>query len=210
MKILGIYEIKIGANVMNYLVTENMLGSDKDRVYRCYDLKGSTFGRNTKLTDEEIEKGSGSKPLKDEDFMNLYHDQDSHINCIAKTKKDSLVERMKKDSELLRDHNLIDYSVLMFQIDRKKAVVQKKLNIKQQMFKKLVLDRASSKFSIVMNERTESDFDFLQTAYHKNIVDRKRTGVLPSKYRNNSLAVIEEFDDSQFDRTMSTAEVPAR
>ena len=117
---------------------------------------------------------------------------------------------MQKDSELLRDHNLIDYSVLMFQIDRKKAVVQKKLNIKQLMFKKLVLDRASSKFSVEMNERTQSDFDFLQTAYHENIDDRRKTGELPSKYRNNSLAVIEEFDDSQFDRSVSTAEVPAR
>ena len=50
MKILGLYEIQIGANVMTFLVTENMLGSDKDRIYRCYDLKGSTFGRHTKLT----------------------------------------------------------------------------------------------------------------------------------------------------------------
>lgn len=83
MKIFGMYEIKINDNQgMTFLITENMLGQEKDRIYRCYDLKGSMFGRNEKINDWEIQNGSGTKPLKDENFIELYK-SDERGNQIA-------------------------------------------------------------------------------------------------------------------------------
>ena len=52
MKILGVYEMVIGeSEPIKFLITENMVGNDKDRIYRCFDLKGSLYGRFEKIND---------------------------------------------------------------------------------------------------------------------------------------------------------------
>jgi len=43
----------------------------KGMVKRCFDLKGSLHGRYTKLTEEEMSKGSGMKTLKDKNFIDM-------------------------------------------------------------------------------------------------------------------------------------------
>ena len=53
MKILGVYEMIIGeSEPMKFLITENMVGVNKDRIYRTFDLKGSLYGRLEKISDE--------------------------------------------------------------------------------------------------------------------------------------------------------------
>jgi hypothetical protein len=52
-KILGMYKIKIGSSEpINFIITENMIGNDKNRVIRTFDLKGSLHGRYEKITSE--------------------------------------------------------------------------------------------------------------------------------------------------------------
>ena len=34
-----------------FLITENMVGLDSERIHRCFDLKGSKYGRLEKITD---------------------------------------------------------------------------------------------------------------------------------------------------------------
>mmetsp|Transcript_29497 Transcript_29497/g.44828 ORF Transcript_29497/g.44828 Transcript_29497/m.44828 type:complete len:80 (+) Transcript_29497:1594-1833(+) len=70
MKLLGIFEVRIGdQKELTFLLTENMVGKDASRVFRCFDLKGSLYGRYVKLKHHEIKNGSGLKPLKDKNLL---------------------------------------------------------------------------------------------------------------------------------------------
>ena len=40
-------------------------------VKRCFDLKGSKLGRETKMKDEELIAGTGMKVLKEENLLHL-------------------------------------------------------------------------------------------------------------------------------------------
>ena len=46
-----------------------MIGEDFQLVKNCYDLKGSTYGRITEVSEEEKMNGSGVKVLKDLNFI---------------------------------------------------------------------------------------------------------------------------------------------
>lgn len=66
MKILGVYEMVIGdSEPMRFLITENMVGLDSERIHRCFDLKGSLYGRYERIAVEEMREGTGLKVLKD-------------------------------------------------------------------------------------------------------------------------------------------------
>ena len=72
MKIYGIYEIVIGtSDPVIFLITENMVGLDKDRITRSFDLKGSILGRYEKVTEEELKNGTGLRVLKDQNLLGL-------------------------------------------------------------------------------------------------------------------------------------------
>ena len=72
MKILGVYEMVIGeSEPIKFLITENMVNQDKERIYRCFDLKGSLYGRLEKITDEEMMQGTGLKVLKDQNLISI-------------------------------------------------------------------------------------------------------------------------------------------
>ena len=55
-----------------FLVTENMVRYDNYRIIRCFDLKGSSYGRETNITEKEKKEGTGMKCLKDKNFIDIY------------------------------------------------------------------------------------------------------------------------------------------
>lgn len=69
---LGVYEVKLQDQMpIFFFVTENQIGRDLENVKRCYDLKGSTFRRLTKLPDDVKEDAdTGLMVLKDQNFAN--------------------------------------------------------------------------------------------------------------------------------------------
>jgi len=69
-RILGVFEVQVEElPPMQFFITENMLGNDFTAIKRCYDLKGSTFERNTDLDLlQEITGETGLKVLKDINF----------------------------------------------------------------------------------------------------------------------------------------------
>jgi hypothetical protein len=72
MRIFGVYEMQIGDHTkISFILTDNMVGLDHDRVLRCFDLKGSILGRLEHVSDEKMLEGTGLKPLKDQNFLNL-------------------------------------------------------------------------------------------------------------------------------------------
>lgn len=124
MKILGVFEMQIGqSEKMKFILTDNMVGLDKDRIQRCFDLKGSLHGRLEKVTDQEFEQGTGLRPLKDINFMQMKNSEPNAKSIyIEETKRNMLLEQMHKDSMFLCKHALIDYSVFLLQVDREKML----------------------------------------------------------------------------------------
>ena len=118
MKIFGIFELELGPNrFVDFLITENMIRQDFPRIFRCFDLKGSTYGRETKMEIGESKNGSGLKTLKDKNFIKIFKEGIE----IDPSEKMALFSQMQRDSELLKKNNLIDYSVFLIQVDMQKA-----------------------------------------------------------------------------------------
>ena len=78
MKFLGMYQIQFkGAAPIYFILTENMVGLDKNRISRTFDLKGSTHGRIEKVDQVQFQKGqTGLKTLKDLNLLELNKDNE--------------------------------------------------------------------------------------------------------------------------------------
>ena len=58
MKFLGMYQIQFEeASPIYFIITENMVGLDKNRIARTFDLKGSTHGRIEKVESDKLLRG---------------------------------------------------------------------------------------------------------------------------------------------------------
>lgn len=65
-KYLGIYEVSVNNHKkIRLFVTENLFGDDFDDTRRCFDLKGSLYGRTNKTTGNDC-----YEVLKDQNFLN--------------------------------------------------------------------------------------------------------------------------------------------
>ena len=56
---------------VTFVIMDNLIGQDFMNIKRIYDLKGSTLGRRTKLTEKEKKEETGLKVLKDLDFLEI-------------------------------------------------------------------------------------------------------------------------------------------
>jgi hypothetical protein len=66
MKFYGLYSIQIDSmQEISFILTDNMIGQDQQKVFRSFDLKGSTQGRIEKVSVSDLRKGTGMKVLKD-------------------------------------------------------------------------------------------------------------------------------------------------
>lgn len=115
-RLLGVYQVRAKKQTpMTFFITENMIGFDFKSINRCWDLKGSLHQRKTALSlDEEITGTSGFNVLKDLNLLEV-----SGKASLEKRAKPNLMQRIQKDTELLRSHGLIDYSLFLVEVDRK-------------------------------------------------------------------------------------------
>lgn len=118
-KCYGVFSLKIDNenDEYHFIVMRNVSGYPKAYVEREYDIKGSTFDREvlrgvTGLTVANL-KGRGT--LKDTDFFKY----EKRIE-IAPELATQLVAQMEKDGRFFCELGLIDYSLMVFVIDRKK------------------------------------------------------------------------------------------
>ena len=70
---LGVYKVKLQMmdTHVTFVIMDSLIGEEYRRIERLYDLKGSTHGRETKLTPEQERDGSGLKTLKDLNFKGM-------------------------------------------------------------------------------------------------------------------------------------------
>ena len=115
-KIYGIYTFErrdIKDQSTSILLMRNIAACPRQYVLRTYDLKGSTFDREVlrKKPDVELNKVT----LKDIDFLNLER------NIYIEEKFKPLIhEILEQDAEFFKIRKLIDFSLIVFKINKKK------------------------------------------------------------------------------------------
>ena len=115
-KIYGIYTFErkdVKDQKFSILLMRNIAAVPRKYVLRTYDLKGSTFDREVlkNKPDAELNKAT----LKDLDFLKL----ERKIFIEDKLRK-RLHNILQKDSEFFKNHELIDYSLIVFKIDKRR------------------------------------------------------------------------------------------
>ena len=128
-KCYGVFSLKIDNenDEYHFIVMRNVSGFPRDYVEREFDIKGSTFDREVLrnargLTLADL-KGRGT--LKDTDFFKY----EKKLEIAPETGQE-LVEQLKKDGNFFRDLGLIDYSLMVFVVDKKRYEAEGNKEIK--------------------------------------------------------------------------------
>ena len=108
-RLYGMYNLNVNQGKDNILiiVMRNVNGDFKDNIISKYDLKGSSFKRKSAFDIEKID----IKTMKDNNF-----DEIEHKIFLSKESSEKLRQICKKDSEFLRDMELMDYSLFLIKI----------------------------------------------------------------------------------------------
>ena len=109
-RLYGMYNLNVNQGKDNILiiVMRNVIGDFQDNVIAKFDLKGSSFKRKSNFDVEKIDE----KTMKDNNF-----DEIEHKIFLGKESSDKLRTICKKDSEFLRDMELMDYSLFLIKIN---------------------------------------------------------------------------------------------
>ena len=108
-RLYGMYNLNVNQGKDNILiiVMRNVTGDFQDNIIAKFDLKGSSFKRKSAFDIEKIDE----KTMKDNNF-----DEIEHRIFLSKESSDKLRKICKKDSEFLRDMELMDYSLFLIKI----------------------------------------------------------------------------------------------
>ncbi|CAI4058515.1 1-phosphatidylinositol-4-phosphate 5-kinase SKDI_04G4270 [Saccharomyces kudriavzevii IFO 1802] len=110
------FQNKIKHRKIYFLVMNNLFPPHLD-IHITYDLKGSTWGRFTKLDKERLAKDRSYRPvMKDLNWL-----QEGQKIKFGPLKKKTFLTQLKKDVELLAKLNTMDYSLLIGVHDITKA-----------------------------------------------------------------------------------------
>ena len=152
-RLYGMYNLNVNQGKDNILiiVMRNVIGDFQDNIIAKFDLKGSSFKRKSKFEIEKID----IKTMKDNNF-----DEIEHKIFLSKESSDKLRKICKKDSEFLRDMELMDYSLFLIKISLPKKEMEDifgNLIIQNQMqaSNKLLIDNEEEKNNTV-NDNIEN------------------------------------------------------
>ena len=108
-RLYGMYNLNVNQGKDNILiiVMRNVNGDFQDNIIAKFDLKGSSFKRKSAFDIEKIDE----KTMKDNNF-----DEIEHKIFLSKESSEKLRNICKKDSEFLRDMELMDYSLFLIKI----------------------------------------------------------------------------------------------
>ena len=106
-KIYGLYTITYARAEVTFILMENSIPSN-NVIYK-FDLKGSTFGRNTDKLFDNIH----TKTLKDNDFIIIQKRNKEPLVQLSPDDIYYIMNVIKEDTYLLTKANLMDYSLLI-------------------------------------------------------------------------------------------------
>ena len=120
-RICGIYKVEIPSmdQVLNLIIMKSVCPLESKYVDRKFDMKGSTHDRQVlkdiEYTNLDLVK---SRILKDSDFVNLNESMN-----VSREDKLRLLSTLKEDAEFLWKEGLIDYSIVLFYVDRRRYLM---------------------------------------------------------------------------------------
>lgn len=91
----------------------------KEKIIERYDIKGSTYGRTNRSQNPDATK-------KDLDFINNYPKGILFENANERNK---VVQNLRKDANFLKEHEILDYSILVGIYRREKNLLDDILHI---------------------------------------------------------------------------------
>ena len=109
----GLHRVKMpmfsgGTRVVHFVVMNNLFPPHRD-IHLKFDLKGSTWGRVTRISPEETKLGELSKyTLKDINWLEMHEQLKFGPN-----KRNAFLQQLEKDVALLQKVNVMDYSLLL-------------------------------------------------------------------------------------------------
>ena len=116
VKICGLYNFEAmnQSPLDSYvMLMRNIAMYPRKYIERTFDLKGSTYSRE--VLKKNKDKDPSKCTLKDVDFLKL----EKKI-FIENDKKEKLINALQNDVDFFEKHNIIDYSLLVFKINKKK------------------------------------------------------------------------------------------
>ena len=102
VRLYGLYQVQLAweQKYISVIVMENIFHSlQRLKIHEKYDLKGSTVKRETRR------KSKGAAVLKDLDLQNKVY--------VGPENKVALLQQLRKDTEFLARHHIMDYSLLL-------------------------------------------------------------------------------------------------
>eukprot|EP00736_Rhodelphis_marinus_P009012 Rmarinus@m.17012 len=105
-RLVGLFKLNLGkkpSNICRLVVMCNVFNTNK-QIHERYDLKGSQVGRTVGRENQ----GKEGLVFKDLDFLEMK----GCVELSADT-KDRIMTQMRRDVDFLRDHCIIDYSLLL-------------------------------------------------------------------------------------------------
>lgn len=118
-RIYGLYSIKTNIfGTLDIIVMQNTARLvNKHAEILKFDLKGSLVNRLTTLGPKDLRfwryQLKYKNCLKDKNLLQINHDLDYPLVALPSNKIELLKEAINSDSEFLRSHNLMDYSLLL-------------------------------------------------------------------------------------------------
>ena len=128
-KIYGLYTLEVEMSLERYhfILMKNISEEPSYFSHRKYDLKGSTVGRRSIKDSETPIRKLKFKTLKDLDF-NQY---DKKISMSAEL-KGKLRDILEKDVEFLSSLDLLDYSLILFVVDKSSCLDKDAMDVAMQ------------------------------------------------------------------------------
>ena len=143
-RLYGMYNLTVnqGKDSILIIVMRNVIGDFQDNVIAKFDLKGSSFKRKSFFDIDKIDE----KTMKDNNF-----DEIEHRIFLSKESSDKLRKICKKDSEFLRDMDLMDYSLFLIKITLPK---EEAIDI---FGKNIIKDQMRASDKILIDEENKND-----------------------------------------------------
>lgn len=127
-RIYGLFTLQTGSSELHVVLMENIAPFNKQSLLYKFDLKGSIQGRRTKQLFSK--KG---KTFKDLDYIDI-KDKEPNAKIILETKVVRAMKKViKEDLKILREANLMDYS-LFIAVAKKESIDKKKLLVEKRYF----------------------------------------------------------------------------
>jgi len=112
-KIYGVFTIRFDTHQQTVILMENLLKVPKQCKLFTFDMKGSKYSRQVLKSEKDLEI-AGTRTLKDLDFIKL--EEKLKMDAVH---KQYLLEQIKSDARFFQRMKIIDYSLIVFIIQRK-------------------------------------------------------------------------------------------